>query len=970
MRTPFQPPETHPTYGMIGANRWTVGRRGTRVALPPPSSYLPLVLAPPTYTFTLPIDSAAYLPPLEDTVPGAVVWLRVGRSWQPQRRVDPTVWPNILGIEVRCSVTCAWLADAWIKNMRIPVLSTREYGTECVPYFGLDHAWYRDYGRSLVDAAVERGELKPVAAEKATSYQLAGVGMMGTRPFGLFRWPPGCITGDAELVVNRGGCARRMLLKDLVFKFNGGVSRGHSWAENSATYVQSVDADGVRRLNRVVAAYASGVKEVYSLHTVDGRSIRATLDHRFSTPDGWKTLREIQEDGDIREVFIVEQDGRAPWQEEDKRERKAKLRYRDVTGMGNHPHHRFKTYPRKNRPNPANVATVDYHRLVAEARHNGMTVEAFIAQIRRGATTGLVFFDPAQIHVHHIDHDTKNNHPDNLEVKSALDHLREHGEETHWLHVQKKQRAVAITRIEYCGEEETFDLTMAAPMNNFVANSFVVHNSGKTFGALAAALSRPGPVLVICPSMARKEWRASGRGRSSVDKFTNLETHVVLPASRRPVHYESMADYVARMQAAGRRPVVVVGMEALADHQKEIQACLDYTIVVIDELHMLGDAKRWSVTALQDGSVQIEKAKTAGDSGKRNVAAMELLHSPRVTLRLGLTGTPLEDGRPRRLWAPGDLLMPGAFGRYSSFRQRYCGFHRNEAGYMDDGGASHIDELRQRWSFALYDVPRSVTHAELPPLRIDVGYLAPPDRVDVPEVERQNKPDAMLRELRALEKAAAGAEATASSLMRRREGRLAEAASRVRNACRLRAKEHLVGGPGKVMVLLTRHKMVEAWANYWRESFPGVQGWALHGDNTTEAERDRAIEAYAEHPGPCWLIGTGDSIGTSKDGMQCSDLGIVAQLPAQPGRFIQWIGRWDRLGGKGTTVFIPVAEGTEADKEIARLVRKFGPIDRFLEDEELRVLARKLSGLDREGILDEAITGMLTGSEGKEEWED
>lgn len=643
------------------------------------------MLAPPTYTFVLPIDSVAYLPPLEDIVPGAVVWLRVGRSWQPQRRVDPTVWPNILGIEVRCSITCAWLADAWIKSVRVPVLSTREYGTECVPYFGLDPAWYRDYGRTLVEAAVARGELKPHAAEKVTSYQLAGVGMMGTRPFGLYRWPPG---------------------------------------------------------------------------------------------------------------------------------------------------------------------------------------------------------------------------------------------------------------------------------------------SGKTFGALAAALSRPGPILVICPSMARKEWRASGRGRSSVDKFTNLETHVVLPASRRPVHYESMADYVARMQAERRRPVVVVGMEALADHQREIQACLDYTIVVIDELHMLGDAKRWSVTALQDGSVQIEKAKTAGDSGKRNVAAMELLHSPRVTLRLGLTGTPLEDGRPRRLWAPGDLLMPGAFGRYSSFRQRYCGFHRNEAGFMDDGGASHIDELRQRWSFALYDVPRSVTHAELPPLRIDVGYLAPPDRVDVPEVERQNKPDAMLRELRALEKAAANPEATVASLMRRREGRLAEAASRVRNACRLRAKEHLVGGPGKVMVLLTRHKMVEAWANYWRESFPGVQGWALHGDNTTEAERDRAIEAYAEHPGPCWLIGTGDAIGTSKDGMQCSDLGIVAQLPAQPGRFIQWIGRWDRLGGKGTTVFIPVAEGTEADKEIARLVRKFGPIDRFLEDEELRVLARKLSGLDREGILDEAISGMLTGSEGKEEWED
>lgn len=68
---------------------------------------------------------------------------------------------------------------------------------------------------------------------------------------------------------------------------------------------------------------------------------------------------------------------------------------------------------------------------------------------------------------------------------------------------------VEIARIEYVGEEDTYDIEMQAPGNNFVANGFVVHNSGMKklmtemrpvrYENIVAAVSlfRPGPMEYI-----------------------------------------------------------------------------------------------------------------------------------------------------------------------------------------------------------------------------------------------------------------------------------------------------------------------------------------------------------------------------------------------------------------------------------------------------------------------------------------
>ena len=79
---------------------------------------------------------------------------------------------------------------------------------------------------------------------------------------------------------------------------------------------------------------------------------------------------------------------------------------------------------------------------------------------------------------------------------------------------------VEIKSIEFVGEEDTYDLQMQAPGNNFVANGFVVHNSGmtrylvqmkpKSLDNIIAmvALYRPGPMAFIPDYIARMHGEA------------------------------------------------------------------------------------------------------------------------------------------------------------------------------------------------------------------------------------------------------------------------------------------------------------------------------------------------------------------------------------------------------------------------------------------------------------------------------
>lgn len=283
---------------------------------------------------------------------------------------------------------------------------------------------------------------------------------------------PGCIAGDAEIIVNRAGNGKRVRLDDLVSLFNGDEvpirrngkpTKGkRKWDTDIDTYVQC-EIDGHMRTAKLKKAWYSGEKTTYTVTTDTGRTVRATDIHPFLTTEGWKKLGEL-EPGDVVHVRGKRSD----------KGRKPKNRYQTVK-LANHPHHTGKK------------KLVSVHRLVVEADLNGMTLDEWLGVIRSGQDLSGYEFLSRDVHVHHKDENHLNNSLENLEILSPEEHLRLHGEQ-YVTNVLEKVAYETVVSIEEYGQEPTYDLELDTEPHNFTANGFVVHNTGKSAFVLNYAL--------------------------------------------------------------------------------------------------------------------------------------------------------------------------------------------------------------------------------------------------------------------------------------------------------------------------------------------------------------------------------------------------------------------------------------------------------------------------------------------------
>jgi len=309
---------------------------------------------------------------------------------------------------------------------------------------------------------------------------------------------PGCISGDTLVKINRAGVTRTMALRDLEFKFNGGVSRSRSWAPSIPTMIQRAEG-GVVRLVPVVRVAESGIKPLYKLLLEDGRSIRATSDHPFLTPEGSTPLEKL-----VPGNLVLVNGGRS------KAGRLIKQRYRERAGLRHHPF----AYKRDARTSPYRVAE---HRLVVEADMNGLSLSDYVNRLREGELEGLTFLQVKE-HVHHLDFNPVNNDRSNLQVLSPSEHHRLHAEMGKGKHVLEQVVPARVTSITADAEEMTYDVTVASEPHNFIADGFALQNTGKTavaldYMSLLALKAEPDEagvrevrVLVTAPLAAVDTW--------------------------------------------------------------------------------------------------------------------------------------------------------------------------------------------------------------------------------------------------------------------------------------------------------------------------------------------------------------------------------------------------------------------------------------------------------------------------------
>ena len=88
----------------------------------------------------------------------------------------------------------------------------------------------------------------------------------------------GCVTADTRILRADTGA---------------GVTMGELLASGETPRVWSLDADLHLVARRLEKVFPSGVKEVFEVCLASGRSVKASANHPFLTPDGWMPLREL-----------------------------------------------------------------------------------------------------------------------------------------------------------------------------------------------------------------------------------------------------------------------------------------------------------------------------------------------------------------------------------------------------------------------------------------------------------------------------------------------------------------------------------------------------------------------------------------------------------------------------------------------------------------------------------------------------
>ena len=467
--------------------------------------------------------------------------------------------------------------------------------------------------------------------------------------------------------------------------------------------------------------------------------------------------------------------------------------------------------------------------------------------------------------------------------------------------------------------------------------------AGKTCSAILWSLLVPGPVIVITRAAARfqyaREW----------EKYTKCRPFIIRPASTMKKKSETLEQYLLSDE---KRHVVVAAWESL---QLYIDKLVDMrpSAVIWDEAHLGKSSKRWESVPLpelpedpkealklaldQDAEARARNGFISDNDGNRvmilpldNTATAAARLARAAWRRCATTATPVKD-RVRDLWAQLDIVEPDAWGSATCWLDRYADRKPGTYGGYDTTGTSNLEELTGRLAKVTHHIAYATTHRQLPPKRRQSVYVGVEDQIPPSAGFANELKKAQLR----------GATAVL-------EVKLAEAASRKRKAVLGIIEDHVYAG-GKVVMFTGRRKDVDVLGELIRKSdavkakSAGV--WAAHGENSSE-ERSNIVLEYMAHPGPCVLVGTGDSFGESLN-MQDTDAALFVMLPYTPGQIRQWEGRFCRLGQKRpVTIYYVIAEGSVDEHVADILIRKLPAVEQVAKDEELAAAKDVIAGFD------------------------
>lgn len=347
-------------------------------------------------------------------------------------------------------------------------------------------------------------------------------------------------------------------IEKLWHRFHGKTMPGKGHYQRNTTqysefFAPSINEDGRIFQNLVVDVVKTGVKPCWRVTTAGGHSIVGTAEHKFFVGHSYMPLSSLVCG---QKVYMHTN---TPYTCESSPQEN----YRSYLYVKNHPVAGLKVVEGK----------YFYKRLlksraVIEAHQNELTLEQYITRLNDGKLDGLSFL-PRELHVHHVDEDFTNDDISNLLVMSSSEHSRSHALERH-----NNLRYMAVPdiveSIDFVGERETYDIRMESPCNNYVANNFVVHNSGKTnlaYKAMAmaqrCAINCNKAVFVDLEGTFDPKWAAQ----------FGIDTDELLVA--KPSYGEQAVDMVDALVRASDVRVLVLDSLAVLVAAKELDGTVE-----------------------------------------------------------------------------------------------------------------------------------------------------------------------------------------------------------------------------------------------------------------------------------------------------------------------------------------------------------------------------------------------------------
>ena len=249
--------------------------------------------------------------------------------------------------------------------------------------------------------------------------------------------------------------------------------------------------------NKIKNVFFNGIKDVFEITTESGRTLKCTDGHRFFTEEGWKTLGELElgnfiyvnglplleNDEWLRHNYLTLNKTRKQLAEEigcsESRLYKAFKKFGITKPLSDRPN-RHPGHGVKGMFSEEQRADIS-KRMLGESKHRYLKNRDDLS-ISGGYRESRIKFSSCayeceycgskeNIEIHHVDKNPRNNEATNIKfLCSECHHLWHH---PYAIGAFKDK----IQSINYTGKEKVYDLEMAPPYQNYVANGIIVHNS-------------------------------------------------------------------------------------------------------------------------------------------------------------------------------------------------------------------------------------------------------------------------------------------------------------------------------------------------------------------------------------------------------------------------------------------------------------------------------------------------------------